>query len=155
MDVPETDWAWLAGLIDGEGYIGVRRYRRDCKPYEFIRIGMADLQPLLRAAGMTGRNMATRPQVRMGKRPAFELSWYGRYAAQVIQRVYKHMTAKRLCALIAYNAYMQRRHYFNRHTPTWIMRRLDVCSELSKCAMGVQYLKLPKWFVEPDMSCIL
>lgn len=155
MGVKETDWAWLAGIIDGEGYVGVRRYGGDSKPYEFVRVGMSDLHPLLRAAKITGSHPPTRPQIKPGRRPAFELAIYGRKAALVIARVYKYLTGKRLCALIAYNAYLQRMPYVNRRAPARVMRRLEACAQLSKDAMFVQHLVLPKWFVDPDLSCIL
>jgi hypothetical protein len=43
----ETDWAYLAGIIDGEGCIGQRKNVKEGREYRYVRIDIGQKYPAL------------------------------------------------------------------------------------------------------------
>jgi hypothetical protein len=107
-DITELDVAWLAGLIDGEGCIGVRNPRnghgnKRNSVVPRIELGMAHEDTVLRCAeligGIIGKSVTVTRRTKKGwsRLPQFFLFVCGQEAVKcLLQRLRRHMVTKAL-----------------------------------------------------------
>lgn len=98
-------WAWLAGIIDGEGYIGLSLASRRDGYYHsalVLRISMTHRETLLEIQRITnlGSVFEARPATRNWK-TAFEWRVYNKEAAAVLRTCISMLVTKRDQAAIA------------------------------------------------------
>lgn len=86
------DIAWVAGLIEGEGYIG-NHYDNE---YPRIAIAMTDLDVLIRAAEILGATtVRTKKLCKGGVKPQFHVRIGGRLAIEWCMTIYPLMGERR------------------------------------------------------------
>lgn len=101
LDVPETTLAYLAGLIDGEGYIGIKKSNRSPGPiyHERIQVRMVHEEAIaLLAETLGGNYYRERPHADDG-RPLYCYQASDRKAANIVLALLPYLRVKRLAAL--------------------------------------------------------
>ena len=105
------DWGWVAGIIDGEGSIGVyRRAGKDAKRWPSnhltLRIGMTDRATLARVVKITGVGSihALKPSTHNGK-GYFGWIVANRSAASVLNKVSSLLITKQQQCILALQFY--------------------------------------------------
>lgn len=105
--VKDTDLAYLAGLLDGEGVITIERVRpaphiKNGNPRYFakVEVQMSDREPIDHLARLYDRNvMIKKPSANMTK-PGYRLSWQSRIAAGLLEQVLPYLVLKRPQAVV-------------------------------------------------------
>jgi hypothetical protein len=92
----ETDYAWTAGLLDGDGCVTMRRSGKHFR-HPQVRVDSCDLEILHHLRDLHGGNLVAKRDVRPGHRPAYSWNLYGarnvlRLLAEVVP--YMHCPAK-------------------------------------------------------------
>lgn len=91
----ETEKAYIAGLIDGEGHIGIYRESRGCLRPQ-VRIEMQDKELVEWLHSITGAGGTTRTITRNGyKYHTYAIKWSARKAAALLVEVLPYLRAKR------------------------------------------------------------
>ena len=97
-----TDWAWLAGIVDGEGSFNLlssvapRRnpqLRPTYKPS--LQIGMCDTEAIIKAADMLDAPIYCYGKVHKGYKDEFRVSMQGRRLGAVLLRLLPWLKTKR------------------------------------------------------------
>jgi len=105
-----AQWGWVAGIIDGEGSIGIYRARGGKGHYPtdqlYLRVDMTHSETIERLKVMTktGAIIRLKPSTSsLGKKPMYR--WYARdiSAAAVLRRCLPYMCTKREQAEVAIN----------------------------------------------------
>lgn len=101
----ESDWAWLAGIIDGEGYISMvasrgRRYRSNPARAPFVvtrrlAITNCNLPLLITIACLFGGKIHTHTAPPTRHRQQFQWYVYGSDMIRILSRVYPRLVSKR------------------------------------------------------------
>jgi hypothetical protein len=105
--VKETDLAYLAGILDGEGVITIERVRPaphvkngNYRYFAKVEVQMSDREPIEHLAALFDRNiMIKKPSANMTK-PAYRLSWQSKIAANLLLQVSPYLVLKRPQALV-------------------------------------------------------
>ena len=114
-------WGWVAGIIDGEGYVGIRCSKgRDGIPKwfkPFVRVGTTDKATCNRLLFVTkvGSVRLLRRKTRAGK-PVWEWSAYCRQASEFCQTVLPLLVCKKKQAeaIVKLGLLNESRHGYNR-----------------------------------------
>jgi hypothetical protein len=104
--VKDTDLAYLAGLIDGEGMVTIAKVRPaphvvNGNPRYFakVEIQMSDREPIEHVARLYDRHiMVKKPSANMRK-PAYRISWQAKIAADLLEQILPYLVLKRAQAL--------------------------------------------------------
>jgi hypothetical protein len=108
--VSSTEWAWLAGLLEGEGYFSG-------KPRLVVELEMTDKDVVERAAQLVpGGKTKVSARTRMGRngnphKPSYRYRWCGPRALEVMCGVRKHMGDRRRDKIDAVLATCKRKGY--------------------------------------------
>jgi hypothetical protein len=98
MNDPITT-AWLAGLLEGEGYFGLYRHKDRTRQHPVVRVSMTDEDIIKRAAEAMGGATIHRihsPRFREnGWKPQYSATVYGKKAIAVIDSIYPHLGERR------------------------------------------------------------
>ena len=96
--------AWLAGLLEGEGYFAVRSSHESSRPESWrpslhVRLKMTDKDVVERALSVIGNStmhvgMDTRPNEPNCK-PVYYVSWGGQEAEKLMQAILPYMGKRR------------------------------------------------------------
>ncbi len=95
--VAETTISYMAGLIDGEGYVGVKRTLRDSRPvfHERIQVRMVDERAIaLLAETLGGNYYREKPHANNG-RPLYCWQASDALACRILERVMPYLLVKR------------------------------------------------------------
>lgn len=100
-DVPETTFAYLAGLVDGEGYVGIKKSNRKPNPvyHERIQIRMVHEEAIALLAETLGGNYYREQPHADGGRPLYCYQASDRKAADIALALLPYLRVKRLSAL--------------------------------------------------------
>jgi hypothetical protein len=140
--VTDTDLAYLAGLLDGEGVITIAKVRpvphvKDGNPRYFakIEIQMSDREPIEHVARLYERHiMLKKPSANM-KKPAYRISWQAKIAAELARQVLPYLILKlpQALVLIEFQTAMTAEGYTGRRkTPEQIAMRESYFLEMRK-----------------------
>jgi hypothetical protein len=101
--IEPTTLAYLAGYIDGDGYISITQSKRSKKVYFGAQVGLAGTrrEPHDLAASIWGGKVSMYVPKNAAYRPQFQWSRVGRVAAEVIQAVYPYLLVKQRQAEVA------------------------------------------------------
>lgn len=99
---------YLAGFVDGEGYLGIAKIRRRNRSPEYclrVSIYNSDRVVLEQIRRVVGGTMSAVGQRRPGWKPAYALIWTNAAAAGVIRwmRPFLHVKSRQSAALLAFN----------------------------------------------------
>lgn len=96
IPLAEAEVAWLAGLLEGEGYFGAWNPTTRQGMHLVIRLGMADKDVVQRAAEFMGGHINGPRKVKSpNHRPMYELTSGGYKAAYVMRRILPLMGERR------------------------------------------------------------
>jgi hypothetical protein len=90
---PDQSLAWLAGLLEGEGYFGTVNNRVAGKVYRYPRVGvnMADSDVIARVASLWSVSVYVMRQSGVSKKTAYRAATTGARAADWMRRLYPFM----------------------------------------------------------------
>lgn len=158
----ETDRAWLAGLIDGEGCISILETTsgRDSGPVStsyppILQIRMCDRECIDKAmflVGSNGVNPAQYPPSQGGVRPSYQWRIHGRKAADTIAEIYPFLLIKRKQAIVAWNHQASREGYETKRgvkAPAEAVEKQKLCKEIINRLNQKEAVDLPSWMIEP------
>ena len=155
----ESDRAYLAGLIDGEGTISfVERDRgEDHTSTHDIRVFITncDRAPMDYFAGFIGGHIYQHEngerENRFGSRPCFRWQMGTHESAQILREVYPYLRIKRKQAALIWTLYMTLRHK-NGHarTPVDVVAKRREIADLVRALNTGEDVEMPSWVVEPD-----
>lgn len=92
----DTDIAWLAGLLEGEGCFMVRSGDgAGRRPSLAVETKMTDLDIVARVAAMVGGNVVVKPDPRPHHNTCYSTTVAGAKAERVMRLVLPHMGARR------------------------------------------------------------
>lgn len=91
----QIDAAWLAGLLDGEGYFCWDKGKDSHYGSPRVRLGMTDRDVVERAAGLMGAKSVRTHKPKGNRRPVFVCHVAGLKAHAVMVSVLPHMGARR------------------------------------------------------------
>lgn len=99
----DLELAYLAGMIDADGYITIQRRRREGKVYFGVKVGIAGTrrEPHDLAAELFGGSVNAYSAKKRKHRPQFQWSRFGADAAEVITLIRPYLRIKREQARIA------------------------------------------------------
>lgn len=103
VDTEETDWAYLAGLVDGEGSIYIRdtyrnragELRQRRTPAVSIDVGMTDEATIERCRQITGVESGGRREMRNRIKPLYTWSAHSANAVWIAERLLPYSVTKR------------------------------------------------------------
>jgi hypothetical protein len=99
VEISDTELAWLAGLLEGEGSFLMYRCHKGGREYRYpkIVVGMTDLDVIEHAASLLGENKVyPLPPSKQGERkPAFRAHVSGRKAADLMHQLYPLLGQRR------------------------------------------------------------
>lgn len=103
MKISETTLAYLAGMIDGDGYISITRSVRKGKEYFGAQVGIAGTrrEPHDLAASIWGGKVSEYAPANPHHRPQFQWSRVGESAVIVIEAIYPYLLVKKEHAELA------------------------------------------------------
>jgi hypothetical protein len=103
IEVPATTLAYLAGMIDGDGYISITRSIRAGKEYFGAQVGIAGTrrEPHDLAASLWGGVVSCYKPANPLHRPQFQWSRVGATAVIVIEEISPYLLIKREHAALA------------------------------------------------------
>jgi DNA modification methylase len=158
----ETDRAWLAALIDGEGCISILETTsgRESGPVStsyppILQVRMCDREMIDKAMSLVGSNgesPAQYPPSQGGIRPAYQWRIHGRKAADTIAEIYPFLLIKRKQAIIAWNHQAAREGYETKRgvrIPVDAIEKQKLCRDLIQQINQKETVDLPSWMVEP------
>lgn len=93
----ELKWAWLAGLLEGEGCFSLKQDPRSVgsRARAVVAVKMTDKDVIQRAAMLMGGNAKFRADNRENKSDCYECSVSGAKAVAVMRGILPHMGARR------------------------------------------------------------
>ena len=95
-----TDRAWLAGIVEGEGYIGFNRnhYKKTVYTCPVVEIGMQDKDVIAKAAKLFGKRvLGPYGPYGMAKRPSFQTQVFASDAIRILQLILPWLGKRRAC----------------------------------------------------------
>lgn len=99
ISVPSaTEWAWLAGLIDGEGHVTLALNRHQVPSVAHVGIAMTHGPTMARVKALFGGSLNFRPRADPKHRAQWVVRWNGASARQILRQTVAYMTTKRLQA---------------------------------------------------------
>ena len=103
MFTPDTTLAYLAGMIDADGYISITRSKRGKYLYFAPQVGIAGTrrEPHDLASSIWGGCVSRYVPKNAAHRPQFQWSRVGRAATEVIEAIYPFLLVKREHAELA------------------------------------------------------
>ena len=106
--VKDTDLAYLAGLIDGEGMIAIEKVRpaphvKNGNPRYFMKVDiqMSDRPPIEHIARLFDRNIMIKKITGNMRKQAYRLSWQAKIAADLLTQILPYLVLKHPQALVA------------------------------------------------------
>ena len=160
----ESDRAWLAALIDGEGCISILETTsgRQSGPVStsyppILQVRMCDpecIQKAMLLVGSESENPAQYPPSMAGQRPAYQWRIHGRKAADIIAEIYPFLLIKRKQAIVAWNAQASREGYETKRgvkVPVEFSEKQKFCREIIHKLNQREPVDLPSWMIEPPM----
>ncbi len=105
-----TDWAYVAGILDGEAHVAIKRVRRKAghSHWAGVTVKMVD-EDLVRWLHRTFGGSVTRVRARTPRhRPSFQWTLTGRAAVALLQAVAPYLRIKRLHAALISEFYARR-----------------------------------------------
>lgn len=89
MDLSEANCAWLAGLLEGEGYFGTVNSRVKGKVYRYPRVGvtMTDRDVVERVAALFGTSVGTVKPGPQSRLTSYRFTLVGSRAADLMRRL--------------------------------------------------------------------
>jgi DNA modification methylase len=155
----ETDRAWMAALIDGEGCITILEatspHGSGSSYPPILQIRMCDRECIDKAMELTGTGGESPPQYPAsmeGQRPAFQWRIHGRKAADTIAEIYPFLLIKRKQAIVAWNHQMVRDGYETKRgvkIPVDALEKQKLCREIIQKLNHREPVDLPCWMIEP------
>ena len=144
--IKQTDWAWLAGIIDGEGSIYSRknRYRHGPMGYQVcLTVGNTDMKMLERCLEITGVGniYARKLDMRLQARIRQLWSWQttkGSDVIKVLRAVWPYLTTKRQQAAVAFNWPSVAVNQSNTHPLRFILKE-TIAKALSALKHGLNW----------------
>jgi hypothetical protein len=106
MIVEATEAAYLAGIIDGEGSIGIRKHIYKTGKHNnpgfavYLEIRMTDKDSLLHITSVFGGNLSMKGKTKKG-RTIFDYKVYGNKAVDLLKITFPYLKAKQRQARIA------------------------------------------------------
>ena len=103
----DTDRAWLAGIIDGEGHIAITKIkpphqrRRNPSYQVLVRVAMTHLLTMQRVQELMGGNLRTRKGRQAQHNDCYECNRADNNAIVVLQSILPYLITKRAQALLA------------------------------------------------------
>ena len=91
----ETDKAYLAGLIDGEGSIGIDNHGGIRSPSIRITLTNTDANMLAELKAIWGGWLSARRKRKLGWKSVADLIWAGKPASKVLRAIEPYVKAKR------------------------------------------------------------
>jgi hypothetical protein len=109
VKLSDVDAAWLAGLLEGEGYFGLIPNKVKGKTYRYARVGvsMTDADVVERAAGLMGASVISLRPTGASRLPYFRAHVQGQRAVEIMQLLRPHLGTRRreqIDAVLAYEA---------------------------------------------------
>jgi DNA modification methylase len=160
----ESDRAWLAALIDGEGCISILETTsgRTSGPVStsyppILQVRMCDPECIQKAMDLVGSesdNPARYPPSMEGQRPAYQWRIHGRKASDTIAEIYPFLLIKRKQAIVAWNAQAAREGYETKRgvkVPVAAIEKQKLCREIIQKLNQREPVDLPSWMVEPPL----
>lgn len=97
MSIKETTLAYLAGMIDGDGYISITRSVRKGKEYFGAQVGIAGTrkEPHDLASSIWGGKVSMYTPSNENHRPQYQWSRVGASAVIVIEAIYTYLLIKK------------------------------------------------------------
>ena len=155
----ETDRAWLAALVDGEGCITVLEatspHGSGSSYPPVLQVRMCDIECIAKAAQITGYGMASPPQEppsQIGQRASYQWRLHGRKAADTIAEIYPFLLIKRKQAIVAWNLQAVRDGYETKRgvkIPADDLAKQLVCRDLAQRLNKREPVDIPSWMIEP------
>ncbi len=155
----ETDRAWLAALIDGEGCISIfeaKSAHGSGSSYPpIMQVRMCDRECIDKAMALVGSesdNPAQYPPSMEGQRPAYQWRIHGRKAADTIAEIYPFLLIKRKQAVVAWNHQAVRDGYETKRgvkIPAAALEKQQLCKEIMHKLNRREPVDLPSWMIEP------
>lgn len=164
----EIDRAWLAAMFDGEGCIGIRRfksYRKDLEQaYQdgfvvYTVVTNNDTELLDRCKELTGLGWIAQKQKAgtvdsrgiISRRNSYGWRAEGNSAVDVIRAIYPHLIAKKRQARIAYTLDMLNKNgHGSRSVPKEIQEKKEFLKRLINCCNQREPgIDIPDWVEEP------
>lgn len=95
--IPSNDLAWLAGLLEGEGYFGTIRNHVGGKVYPYPRVGvtMTDRDVIARVAALWSVKVNVVRPYGVSKKTSYRVQIIGRRAAEMMLLLYAMMGTRR------------------------------------------------------------
>jgi DNA modification methylase len=153
----ESDRAWLAGFLDGEGTISfVERDRgEDRTPTHDCRVFITNCDdvPLRHFAAMTAGHVYQHDgerENRFGSRPCFRWQMGTHDAALLLRELFPYLRTKRKQASLIWTLFTTLRHQ-NGHasTPLDVLQQRRAIAELVRALNRGESVELPSWVIDP------
>lgn len=94
-DPSATDWAWLAGLIDGEGHVTLLNDRHGEPGIPHVGVGMTHGPTLARVHALFGGSLNYKPARTPGRRDQWVVRWSCAAARRILAGVAPYAVTKR------------------------------------------------------------
>lgn len=100
MTFADTDLAWAAGIVDGEGsicLIQMKRYKPGGSGLTWdlrLDVGNTDPRMLLRLRRIFGNGGITTNTPKPRRMPSWTIHWHGAKAARILELIRPHLTIK-------------------------------------------------------------
>lgn len=96
-----SQWIWLAGLLEGEGYFGATNPGGNRRKQLRVTLNMCDGDVVARAAEIVGSNTKIGFQTKKpdGWRPTYVVQWTGRDAERIMRAILPYMGERRSAAI--------------------------------------------------------
>ena len=105
--VKDTDLAYLAGILDGEGVITIARVRPaphvkngNARYFAKVEVQMSDHEPIEHLARLYDRHIMVKKITANMTKQAYRVSWQAKIAAALIEQVVPYLILKRPQALV-------------------------------------------------------
>lgn len=121
MDLSEADVAWLAGLLEGEGYFGTINSRVAGRVYRYPRVGvtMSDQDVVQRVADLFGTRVTKVKPGPQSNLPTYRFTLVGSRAAEVMGRLRSWLGQRRRRQIDAALAEYAQREPANERRRRW------------------------------------
>lgn len=135
MDLSETDRAWLAGLLEGEGYFGTVNNTVKGKVYRYPRVGvtMTDRDVIERVAALFGTSVYAVKPGPQSNLTSYRFTLVGSRAANLMEMLRPWMGGRRQGQIDAALAEYAEREPANELRRRWSAR---ACSDRPRDAKG-------------------
>lgn len=108
MNLSETEKAWLAGLIDGEGHVNYMRTARKGQSYTpVVQVGMCQPSAVYQMARLTGSKVHVQGPYGKVRRVIYVCSLAGNNAIELLEAVRPYLTVKAVEAWLVLEARAQ------------------------------------------------